>query len=308
MTTAIDISVVIPVFNSEENLVELNRRIGEALKDMSHEVIYVNDCSTDGSWKVIQSLCNNSDNISGVSFRRNFGQDNALMSGIASSKGNYIVIMDDDLQHDPADIPELYNKCSEGFDVCYARFRKLKQSWWKRVGSSINDSIANMLLKKPRHIYMSPFKIINGEVAREMLQYTGPFPYVDGLLLNLTSSLAEIEATHHPRFKGKGNYTFMRSLGVTLRLAMNSSVKPLRIAAYTGFVIALLGFGLAAFYLIEYFFLKRTPEGWTSLIISTLIIGGLVLATLGVVGEYLSRIYLGVNKRPQYSVKEKAGQ
>lgn len=302
-----ELSIVIPVFNSEENLTELRRRLDEALAGMEHEVILVNDGSSDQSWERICALAREFPRTVGINLRKNFGQDNAIMAGLNQARGNYLVIMDDDLQHSPSDIPVLHEKCRQGYDVCYANFARKKQAWWKNLGSWANGKAAELLLDKPPHIYLSPFQVITRAVAEEVVRYSGPFPYVQGLILNVTRNLAQVETTHHRRYRGRGNFTLLRSLGVFLKLATSFSVIPLRFATMTGFVAAAIGFLLALYYLFEYFWLAHTVEGWTTLVLVNLILGGLILFTIGLIGEYIGRIYLNIIKKPQFIIKEITG-
>ena len=173
------ISVVVPVFNSADCLPELTRRIHRALQD-NYELILVNDHSSDNSWEVICSLFREYKTVAGVNLRINSGQDNALMAGLQQTRGDFVVIMDDDLQHAPEDIFQLYDQCLGGYDVCYADFSKKKQAWWKNLGSWFNGKMGEFILNKPRHIYLSPFKIIRKEVVKEIYRYNGPYPYIDG--------------------------------------------------------------------------------------------------------------------------------
>lgn len=297
-----EISVVIPVYNSEGNLIELEKQLQDALREYSYEVIFVNDYSKDKSWQEILSLCQQNNCITGINFRKNFGQDNALLAGLRQSVGKYVVIMDDDLQHSPYDIPGLYKTCSEGFDICYADYFQKKQAAWKNLGSALNGTLANILLGKAHDIYLSPFKIIRGSVVRN-IQFNGAFPYIDGILLELTHNVTSIKVEHHARHSGKSNYNLFRSISVFLKTLTSFSVIPLRVSAFLGFIIAILGFCLGIYYLIEYF-MYDTVEGWTTLIIVLLIVGGLMLISIGLVGEYLGRLYLTVNNKPQYSISE----
>jgi undecaprenyl-phosphate 4-deoxy-4-formamido-L-arabinose transferase len=299
-----EISVVIPIYNGRENLVELMLQMKKALHAVDYEVILVNDGSTDDSWNVVRELCKTDATVIGINLRKNFGQDNAIMAGLSRAEGGYIVVMDDDLQHSPFDIIKLYGKCREGYDVCYAYFRKKKQRWWKNIGSRLNGWMAVVLLHKPRHIYLSPFQIMRREVAREILNYKGPYPYIQGLLFQITDNVAQITVEHHERAKGKGNFTIVRSAAVFLKHVTSFSVVPLRISSVVGFAAALVGFCLSVYYTISYFILRNVVEGWTTLIIAILILGGLILMSIGLIGEYLGRLYLSVNDKPAYSIKE----
>ena len=225
-------------------------------------------------------------------------------AGLSHASGNFTVIMDDDIQHSPYDIIKLYDECRLGYDVCYANFLKKNQALWKNLGSWFNGKIADILIDKPKHIYLSPFQIIRKEVVDEVLKYTGPYPYVQGLLLQTTNNVTQITIEHHERYKGKSNFNFLRSMSVFFKLATSFSVYPLRIASLLGFLVASLGFGLAVFYFLEYLFSDHKVEGWLTLVLINLIIGGLVLASIGLIGEYMGRMYLTLNSKPQYTVKE----
>ncbi len=299
-----DISIVIPVYNSEGNLIELARQVQDALSEMRYDLILVNDGSKDGSWDVIAQLCSQNHSLIGVNLRKNSGQDNAIMAGLSHATGNYTVIMDDDIQHSPYDIIKLYDECRKGYDVCYANFLKKNQALWKNMGSWFNGKIADILIDKPKHIYLSPFQIIRKEVVDEVLKYKGPYPYVQGLLLQTTNNVTQITIEHHERYKGNSNFNLFRSISVFFKLATSFSVYPLRIASLMGFLVASIGFGLAVFYLLEYFLTDHAVEGWLTLVLINLIVGGLILASIGLIGEYMGRMYLSLNSKPQYTVKE----
>lgn len=300
-----EISVVIPVYNSEDNLTELCRQINDALKSVSFEIILVNDRSKDQSWNVIKQMTQNYQQVVGINLRKNAGQDNALMAGLNHAVGNYIVIMDDDLQHSPYDILKLYNACVEQkSDICYGNFYSLKQAKWKNLGSWLNGKISEWLLDKPKGIYLSPFKIITKGVIQEIIKYTGPYPYMEGLLLSVTDNMVQVDIEHHKRFKGKSNFNLIRSVGVFFKHVTTFSVTPLRVAAFIGTISSIAGFLLIPYYLFEHFFNHNSVEGWTSIVILLLILGGLILLSLGLIGEYLGRAYLNINKKPQFTIKE----
>jgi undecaprenyl-phosphate 4-deoxy-4-formamido-L-arabinose transferase len=303
-----ELSVVVPVFNSEDCLEELHGQIEAALAGFDFEVIFVNDQSRDGSWAKIKSLSEESDKVIGIDLRKNSGQDNAIMAGLRSASGNYSVIIDDDLQHAPSDIPGLYGQCKQGYDICYGRFRHKKQALWKNFGSFLNGKVAEILLEKPRHIYLSPFQIIKKEVVDEIIKYEGPYPYVQGLLLNVTDNVTQVEIEHRERYRGRGNFSFLRSLAVFLKLATNFSVIPLRLATMIGFATSIAGFLLIPWYLYRFFFGEGVVEGWTTIIVLLLVIGGLILVSLGIIGEYLGRMHLNINGKPQYVIKERVGK
>lgn len=297
-----DISVVIPVYNSADCLRELVKRVHITLQ-RNYELILVNDQSLDNSWEVIHDIANEYDTVIGINLRINSGQDNALMAGLRQAEGDYVVIMDDDLQHAPEDIIKLYERCREGFDICFAGFELKKQRLWKNAGSWINGKIAEISINKSRNIYLSPFKIIRKEVVKSICNYDGPFPYIDGLIMTITNNFTQISVKHHKRFSGKSSYSLQKSLAVWGKHITGFSILPLRIASIVGVITAFLGLSLALFY-ISYYLLYGNILGWTTLACIELFIGGLILMSLGVIGEYIGRTYLKINNRPQYVIKE----
>lgn len=306
----IQVSIVIPVYNSEDCLDELARRLTDILgsSGKTYEIILVNDCSPDNSWQKITELCEIYDNLKGINLRKNFGQDSALMAGLNYSSGEAAIIMDDDLQHDPADIPALLGRLGEGYDVCYAFFDTKRQSWLKNLGSWFNGKVANVVLKKPKEVYLSPYKAMKRGVVDEIVKYDGPYPYIDGLLFRVTRNITQVTVQHHERYAGKGNYSLTKSIRVWIRLATNFSVAPLRIATFLGFLSSVVGFALAIFFVVRHFVNGKAPLGWASLITIVLFLGGTQLVTIGIIGEYIGRLFLHHSRQPQFIVREVIGQ
>lgn len=304
----VEVSVVVPVYNSEACLEELCRQTADALGGTSYELLLVNDQSQDGSWSVIKRLCGQNRALTGISLRKNAGQDNAIMCGLRRATGRYVAIMDDDLQHSPSHIPALCAACERnGWDVCFARFPVRRHAWWKNLGSWLNGKLAQLVIGKPKSLYLSPFKVVRQEVVQEVIAYTGPFPYVDGQLLGITHNVGQIDLPHSERYQGKSTYSLAKSILVFLRLATGYSVWPLRVASCVGMLCSVLGFALALFYLIQYLALSYQVEGWLTLVILVLVMGGILLFSLGLLGEYLGRLYLSCNGKPQATVKEICG-
>jgi len=299
-----EISVVIPVFNSGSILSELNRRINNALVDFSFQIIYVNDCSEDNSLEFLEKFAKEAKNIIAIDLMKNVGKDNAIIAGLRIVKGNYIIIMDDDLQHAPENIPDLLIKCKEGFDVCFASFDKKKHSFIKKAGSKLNGRVASWLLIKPKGIYLSPFKIMRAEIAAEICRFTTPFVYINGIILTITHNICQIDIPHYKRFSGKGNYTIYKSVLEIIKLFSGFSIAPLRIATVFGLIISLIGFGLILLYLYKYFFSSNYVAGWTTLVVLILFFGGLIVMLLGLIGEYIGRIFLTLSNKPQYLIKK----
>lgn len=305
-----DLSIVVPVYRSEDCLDALVEAIAKALGPTGrrYEVVLVNDCSPDNSWPVIEAICQRSINVVGVDLRRNFGQDNAIITGLRLARGRYVAIMDDDLQHHPGDLPALVDKIEEGPDAVYADFRVKRQKLWKNLGSWFNGKFAEWVINKPKDIYLSPYKIIRKEVADAICKYEGPDPYIDGLLFQITSRIAQIPADHHPRHAGRSTYTFWKSVRVWARLAFSFSARPMRLVSWCGFVFAMLGLLLAVVVVLyRLLFPESFPEnavGWTSLMVALLVLSGVQMFCFGIVGEYTGRTFLRVNNKPQTAVRE----
>lgn len=297
------ISIVIPVYNSAKCIKQLHQEICNALKSIyDFEIILVDDKSTDSSWKVITDICNIDKRVVGVCLRKNAGQDNAILAGLRLVSGEYVVIMDDDLQHNPKDISTLYEHCKQGYDVCYARFIDKKQSIVKNIGSWLNGQLSEWVLSKPNELYLSPFKIMKKDIATEIIQFSGAYPYIDGIILTITSNITQLDIVHQERLSGKGNYSLKKSIAVFLKHSTGFSVYPLRIASLVGFYSAIISFIVGGYYLYEYFYTEHKVEGWISIIILLIFFGGLILMSLGLIGEYVGRMYLTLNKKPQYTI------
>ena len=302
-----EISVVIPVYKSEECIPELTKQISDALKDFNWELILVNDCSPDNSWTEIKKVAAENNNITGINLRKNGGQDLAILAGLNHAKGKWIVIMDDDLQHSPYDIPKLYAQAQKGFDVVYADFKQKKQKLWKNLGSWLNGKVSEITLGKPKGIYLSPFKIISGSVVKEMCKLNNLFPYIDGLIFQVTKNITQINIEHHKREYGKSNFTLLKSMQVFFRMMFGFSTFPLNFATYIGFFSSTMGFLLAIYFLVKFLLGLEPLTGWTSLIMVILILGGLILLALGIIGKYIGQMYLTINNSPKYIVKETVG-
>lgn len=299
---SIDISVVVPVYRSQQILPHLVRRISSALHDKRHEIVLVHDCGPDDSWSVIQQLGREYPTVRGINLRRNVGQHNALMAGLNAARGAVIITIDDDLQHAPEDILLLTAEIEKGFDLCYSRFRARKHAIWKRWGSAFNDKLAVLLLDKPPGLYLSPFRAMKREVRDEVIKYAGPSVYLDGLLLSVTGSITSVMVDHHERAEGSGSYTLRRSISLLLKMSTISSILPLRLATISGFALAGLGALLVVVFIAQRFLWNAMPQGWSSIVVTALILGGVQLIAIGIIGEYVGRIFLEVRRRPQFTV------
>ena len=309
-----DLSIVVPVYRSEDCLEALIDAIAEFLDptNRDYEVVLVNDCSPDNSWGVIEAICKANTNVVGIDLRRNFGQDNALITGLRQARGRFVAIMDDDLQHHPRDLLALLEKIEEGADAVYADFAVKRQKLWKNLGSWFNGKVAQWVINKPKDIYLSPYKIIRREVVEMICRYAGPDPYIDGLLFQITSRISQIPVDHHPRYAGRSTYTFWKSLRVWGRLAFSFSTRPMRIVSWLGFVFAALGLLLAVVVILyRLLFPEHFPPGavgWASLMVALLVLSGIQMLFFGILGEYTVRTFLRVNDKPQAAIREVLNQ
>lgn len=303
-----EISVVVPVYGSAGILPSLVGRLESCLKSYptdGFEVILVHDHGPDNAWQVICALAADRPWLKGVNLRRNAGQHNAVMAGFAHATGRFIVTMDDDLQHDPDDIPRIVQALKDGADLCYVNFEKREHALWKKLGSAFNDLVASSLLGKPRSLYLSPYRGIRREVCETALKYKGPFVYVDGLLLQATANYTSITGKHHARRDGQSGYSLRKSVSLWLQMATSFSIVPLRLVSLAGLLASAFAFLTALGVVWRKLVDPSMAVGWPSLIVAILFMGGLQLLALGAIGEYIGRILLNINSRPQYVVGQR---
>lgn len=301
------VSVVVPVYRSELILPRLVETVGRVLEQAGYgerfELLLVCDASPDDSWNVIVRLARENAFVRGILLRKNAGQHNATMAGLARARGRKVVVMDDDLQHPPDAIPALLAEIDRGYDVCYTRYRNRRHPLWKKLGSEVNDLAATALLGKPKGLYLSSFKAMEGAVVREIVKYDGPYAYVDGLILDVTRHITAVDIDHASRASGVGNYNLRRSISLWLKMATSFSVYPLRIMSLGGLLLAIVSLAIMVYVIVIKLLNPSVPAGWTSLIATVLFVGGVQLIGLGLIGEYLGRAYLKLNRKPQYVVR-----
>lgn len=303
-------SIVIPVYNSAKILPELLKQLNTEIERLGlmgdSELILVNDASPDNSWKVLQSLTKQYPNLKAVNLAKNFGQHNAIMAGLRFASGDFVILMDDDLQHSPAYIGKLIEALDED-DVCFVRFEKRQHAGWKLAGSNFNNLLASHLVDKPKDLYLSSFKAFRKHINNAITQYEGPYPYIDGLILRSTNRVQVIDAIHHERFSGQGNYNLKRSVSLLLKMATGFSVAPLRLAILIGVTLGLLSLLTVIYVIVEKLMNPAVQPGWTSIVAIILAVSGVQMLFLGLIGEYMGRLYLNSNKKPQYVIREFSG-
>jgi polyisoprenyl-phosphate glycosyltransferase len=306
---SIEVSIVIPVYRSRDCLVPLVEALtgvlSAALSSGSYEIILVNDDSPDDSWTEIRRLANAYSSVKGVSLSRNFGQHNATMAGLREACGRFVVVMDDDLQHPPAAIPEILASLRSGADVCYTVYRERKHALWKKIGSWVNDAAATVLLGKPRGLYLSSFKGLTRIVVDAVTTYDGPFTYLDGLILDVTRKIDVVTVEHGHRFAGEGNYGLVKSVSLWLKMATSFSILPLRLASLAGMLLGIAAAAVAGYIVVGSLVNGTTYPGWASIMVAVLVVGCMQLLGIGLIGEYMGRAYLRMNNKPQFVVRER---
>lgn len=307
-TKKVNVSIVIPVYNGEKSIARLGDELVTELDGYYNlEIVLVNDNSPDESEKACIALFEKyPDIIKFFSLAKNVGEHNAVMAGLNQTTGDYMVIMDDDFQNPISEVIKLLNHAiSTDCDVTYSYYKKKKHSWFRNLGSQLNDKVSNIMLKKPRDLYLSSFKVLNRFIVNEIIKYDLPYPYIDGLILRCTDKISKLEVEHRERQEGRSGYTLTKLVRLWLNMFTNFSILPLRATFIMGVVISLLGVGFAFITLLEKFSNPNMPLGYTSLLIVVVIFAGIQLISIGMIGEYVGRMFLSQNKRPQYTIRKR---
>jgi glycosyltransferase involved in cell wall biosynthesis len=299
------LSIVIPVYNGARSVAELVGALEELSIDGGHEIVLVNDGSPDNSLEICRTLIDRARvPITLVCLARNYGEHNALMAGLHHVSGAHVITMDDDMQNPPEEVERLLAFAQRsGKEVVYTYYEEKRHAAWRNFGSRFTNRVADFVLEKPRGLYLSSFRCISAFVVREITRYNGPFPYIDGLILQVTHDIDRLMVRHLPRAVGRSNYTLRRLLRLWASMFVNFSVMPLRISTITGFILSAIGAVGGAWAIVEAL-VRSTPPGWASLFAAVLLLSGVQLLILGIVGEYLGRLYLTANGKPQSVVKE----
>ena len=299
------LSIVIPVYRGATTIGELVHALAGLNIAAGHEIILVNDGSPDNSLEVCRELLKScSVPLTVVDLARNFGEHNAVMVGLRYARGEWVITMDDDLQNPPDEILRILEFAQKsGKHVIYTSYRVKEHVFWRNLGSRFNGWVADLLLDKPKGLYLSSFRCISAFVVEHITKYSGPFPYVDGLILQTTASIGQIEVQHLPRAHGRSNYTLRRLFKLWLNMFVNFSVMPLHISTLTGLALSVCG-GVASLLVLFEALYFGTPRGWGSLMAAVLLLSGVQLVMLGLIGEYLGRVFLTSNGKPQSVVAD----
>lgn len=312
------VSFVIPCYCSQSTLPHVVKEITDTMdqiSDYAYEIVMVNDSSPDDTFGTIRELCRSYETmekggpaaIKGINLAKNFGQHGALMAGFHYITGDIIVCLDDDGQTPANEVGKLLQGIEQGADVVYARYAHKHHSGFRNWGSRVNDRMTRMMLGKPKDLYVSSYFAAKRFVVDEMCRYTHAFPYVIGLVLRTTKNIINVDVNHRDREAGTSGYTLAKLLTLWFNGFTAFSVKPLRIATATGCVCAFAGFAYGIYTIIKkiFFHPPGLVTGFSALMSMLVFMGGMMMLMLGLVGEYMGRMYISMNHSPQYVIREK---
>lgn len=301
------VSFVIPCYNSAQTIERVVEEISVAmkeLKDYEYEIVLVNDCSLDDTFEVIRRICSQHEFVCGINLAKNFGQHAALMAGFHYVHGDIVVCLDDDGQTPAQEVGKLLGKIKEGYDVVYAKYEHKQHSAFRNFGSKVNELMTRVMLNKPKDLYISSYFAAKRFIVDEMTYYKNPYPYVIGLVLRTTNKIANVDVDHREREIGTSGYTLGKLLALWFNGFTAFSIKPLRIATAVGAFVAMAGILYGIYTVIRKLVDPNIIIGFSSLMSAIVFIGGMVMLMLGIIGEYIGRIYISLNNSPQYVIRE----
>lgn len=301
------ISYVIPCYRSEKTIESVINEIEETmsfLQNYTYEIVLVNDGSPDNTWGKICEIVKDHKEVRGFNFAKNFGQHAALMAGLNNVTGDIIICLDDDGQTPANEATKLIRAIEDGADAVYAKYDNKKHSAFRNFGTAMNEWMTEVMLGKPKKLYVSSYFAVRRFVVDEMIKYKGSYPYVIGLVLRTTKNIVNVDVNHRSREIGTSGYNFAKLLGLWVNGFTAFSIKPLRIATIMGCVFAFIGFIYGIYTIIKRFVLPDIPAGFSALMAAIIFFGGMTMLMLGMAGEYIGRTYISINENPQYVIRD----
>jgi len=302
------LSFVIPCYRSADSVENvIDRIIDTVQKDgrYDYEVICINDYSPDNTLDVLKKIAAGNPKVKVLALTRNFGQHSALMAGYNHITGDIVVCLDDDGQNPPEEMFKLIDKLNEGYDLVSARYAKKKHNLIRRLGSKVSFAMSRYLVGMPKDIDLNSYCVFRRFVADEVVKYRNAYPFVHGLMLRITRNVANVDISHQDRQIGSSGYTLSKLLGLWMNGFTAFSEKPLRLATVLGFLSAIIGFLYSLVIIVQRIVNPAIPAGYSSLMAVVLILSGVIMLLLGLLGEYVGRIYICLNNAPQYAIREK---
>lgn len=300
------LSFVIPCYRSEKTISGVVSEIITTVeKDGRYdfEIICINDHSPDNTYQVLKKISKNP-KVKVLDLSRNFGQHSALMAGFQYASGDIIVCMDDDGQTPPKEMFKLINKLEEGYDLVSAKYEEEKRSPFRKLGTKISFAMSSYLIGKPKDIDLNSYYVFRRYVLDEVIKYTNPYPFVHGLILRVTRNMANVKIERQERKEGKSGYNFLKLFSLWMNGFTAFSEKPLRIASVIGFFCALAGFIYGIVVIVRKILDPSILVGYSSMMAVILFLCGIIMLFLGLLGEYIGRIYISINNAPQYAIRE----
>ncbi len=304
------LSFVIPCYRSEHTIEKVVQEIRDTVaqrEDYDYEIVAVNDCSPDGVFEVLKRLAKENKRLKVLNFAKNMGKDSAILAGFSVVKGDYIFTLDDDCQCPVYELWRLLEPLEKDeCDCATAEYSIKKESWIKRAGSNLNMRMAQAMIGQPKGLRMENFLALKAFVVREIIHYRHPFPYLEGLLFRITTRVKAVRMDERERGDDNATgFTLKKSISMISNGLTAFSVKPLRVASFIGVIFAVIGFLFGIFTIIQKIVDPNVPIGYSSLVCAVLIASGLIMLMLGIIGEYLGRIYICINDSPQYVIRER---
>lgn len=302
------LSFIIPCYGSEKTvglvIDEINKVVSQNPR-YDYEVVAVNDHSPDNVWQVLKNIAQNNPKVKLINLAKNMNRPGALMAGMSKTTGDYIILMDDDGQCPMESLWKLIEPLENGHDVSIAKYPTYKQSKFKGFGTIVNRKMTEIVMEKPKDLSFTNFSALKRYIVEEITKYKNPYPYLTGLLLRTTSDIVNVEMEERERITGSTNFTFKKMLNLWINGFTAFSIKPLRISTIVGIITAALGFIYGIYIIIHKLVVHTTVlQGYSSLMAVMLFIGGIIMMMLGMIGEYIGRIYISINNSPQYVIKE----